>query len=539
MLTGSTSASALPLERRVGQTLMVGFDGTEPSREVKELIERYGVGGIILFSRNLRDAHQTLALTHDLQAIARQAGHPAPLLIATDQENGMVRRLGRDATALAGSMALGATGDPLLAYDVALATGRELRAVGINMNLAPVADVNNNPRNPVIGVRSFGDDPGRVARMVAAAARGYADAGIVATLKHFPGHGDTQVDLHLALAALPYPVERLEAVELPPFAAGIAAGAPCVMTAHLALPALTGSDDQPATLSPGVLRGLLRERMGFDGVVITDCLEMRAIADTVGVARGAVLALAAGADLVLISHTYERQRAAFDMLLAAVRSGELNGDALTAAAERVLALKRQYLAWEALPGEFGLADVGLPAHRHLQARAYARTMTLVRDRGGLIPLRLSQLERVLVVSRPGAHVSEAVDFPYQHEYLVARIRERHANTAGLTLSESREADQAALDEQVTAADLVLVATINAHLDPPQAALMRRTLASGKRVIGLALCDPYDLMTYPAVGTYLALYEYTEPALDAAVAVLFGERSAVGQLPVTLPGIERT
>ena len=214
------------------------------------MIERHRVGGVILFSRNLRDAAQTRALTTALQACAHAAGHPAPLLIATDQENGLVRRLGREATVLPGNMALGATGDARRAYEVARATGRELRALGINMNLAPVADVNNNPRNPVIGVRAFGDDPARVAEMVAAATRGYAEARVVATLKHFPGHGDTQVDLHLTLATVPFDLARLEAVELSPFVAGIAAGAPCVMTAHLALPALTGYATLPATLPP-------------------------------------------------------------------------------------------------------------------------------------------------------------------------------------------------------------------------------------------------------------------------------------------------
>src|SRR6266705_5962467 len=282
--------------------------------------------------------------------IAKTAGHPAPLLIAIDQENGIVQRLGQGTTLFPGNMALGAIGSEQLAYDVAQATGRELKSLGINMNLAPVVDVNNNPANPVIGVRSFGEDPQQVARLGAAMVKGYRAAGILSCLKHFPGHGDTAVDSHLSLPVIPYTLQRLEALELVPFRSGMKAGAESVMIAHVAFPTLAEQNTLPATLSPSIVQGLLREQLDFKGVILSDCMEMRAISDTFGTERAAVTALQAGNDLVLVSHTYTRQRGSTEAIEAAVRAHELNAQAVRQAAERVLKLKTHYLSWNDLPG---------------------------------------------------------------------------------------------------------------------------------------------------------------------------------------------
>src|SRR6266436_9545896 len=240
-----TYTNSMTLEEQIGQVLMVGFWGHTPSQDIIDLISRYHIGNVILFSRNIGNTRQVLELTQSLQKIAREAGHPYPLLIAIDQENGIVQRLGGAATIYPGNMALGAIGSDEISYEVALAAGRELQALGINMNLAPVVDVNNNPANPVIGVRSFGEDPRLVARLGAAMVRGYRAAGVISCLKHFPGHGDTTIDSHLALATIPYSLERLEALELVPFRRAIEAGADCVMTAHVFFPALTSENMLP------------------------------------------------------------------------------------------------------------------------------------------------------------------------------------------------------------------------------------------------------------------------------------------------------
>ncbi len=199
--------STVDMKEQIGQVLMAGFRGTTPSPEILDLIQNYHIGGVILFSRNVQDARQVGQLTSDLQMAAKAAGHRHPLLIAIDQENGMVQRLGQSVTNFPGNMAQGAIGSEQITHAIALATGQELRASGINMNLAPVVDVNNNPANPVIGVRSFGEDPRLVARLGAAAVKGYREAGVASCLKHFPGHGDTDVDSHLSLPTIPYTMD--------------------------------------------------------------------------------------------------------------------------------------------------------------------------------------------------------------------------------------------------------------------------------------------------------------------------------------------
>jgi beta-N-acetylhexosaminidase len=529
----------LSLEQQIGQLFMVGFPGPIPSESVIDLIQRHHVGGIVLFTRNLVDAHQVFDLTSRLQAVAREAGHPYPLLIATDQENGMVQRLGSAVTPFPGNMALGAIGDEHTVLEVAESTGQELKSLGINMNLAPDVDVNNNPTNPVIGVRSFGDDAPTVARLAAAAVQGYQRAGIVSCLKHFPGHGDTATDSHLGLPVLPFTRERLHSLEFLPFASGVRAGADTVMTAHVALPLLTSGDRTPATLSSSLIEELLRGYLNYQGVIISDCLEMEAIAGTVGTASGAVLALRAGIDLVLVSHTYALQESSILMVSEALHTGELTRAAIAQAAERVLRLKGRRLSWDSLPAMTGVTPGGTPQHWRLSERAYQESTTLVRDETGLVPLRLDASERILVLSQPPESVTLAVDLLFPHEYFATGIRERHANTHDLLLSGERAAAGRMLEEveeELAQADLVIVATINAHLDPQQVVLMERILRLGKHVIGVAVGNPYDISAFPQLRTYLVTYEYTRPALAAAVRVLFGESSATGRLPVTIPGI---
>ncbi|MEI2401057.1 glycoside hydrolase family 3 N-terminal domain-containing protein, partial [Paenibacillus phytohabitans] len=219
------------LRKKVGQLMVVGFKGIKASDEIKELICEHHVGGIILFARNIGTPQEILSLTNELQQVAKDAGHEHPLLICIDQENGVVRRLGEGTTIFPGAMLLGATGEPEHAYQVGVATGKELKALGINWNLAPVMDVNNNPANPVIGVRSFGESADKVSEFGRMAMKGMQEAGIITTLKHFPGHGDTNVDSHLDLPVISHNINRLEQIELRPFIDSIKAGADTIMSA--------------------------------------------------------------------------------------------------------------------------------------------------------------------------------------------------------------------------------------------------------------------------------------------------------------------
>lgn len=517
---------SMTLEEQIGQTLMVGFAEPTITQEVIDLIQRYHIGNIILFSRNVRDAALMRALTTNLQQVAREAGHAYPLLIAIDQENGVVQRLGEAATVFPGNMALGAIDAEEIAYEVALAAGRELKALGINMNLAPVVDVNNNPANPVIGVRSFGQDPQLVARLGAAMVRGYQEAGVIACLKHFPGHGDTAVDSHLALPTIPHTLERLNALELVPFKRGIEAGAASIMTAHIDFPALPPHDGLPATLSPALLRGLLREELGYKGVIVSDCLEMCAISDTFGTEKAAVMTLQAGSDLALVSHRYKLQRGSFEAIKEAVQSGTLSAQVVQQAAERILELKAHYLAWDTAP-----IDVDYDAHVRLQDRAYELSTTLVRNDEGLVPLHLEADERIVVVSPSRASKSLVEDRYYTDETLLEIIR-RYYNNVSL-VSVTGEEEYPELLRRVHESDMCIVATVNAHLDEKQADVVRFLVSNGRRVIGIAARNPYDLLAYPQLRTYLVAYEYARPALEAAVRVLFGETQAQGRLPVSI------
>lgn len=525
----------MTLEQQIGQLFVAGFQGTTPSPEIIDLIQQHHVGNVILFSRNVHNSQQVFELTQHLQEIARAAGHRFPLLISIDQENGMVQRLGRDATGFPGNMALGAIGSEQMAFDVAEATGQELKALGVNMNLAPVADVNNNPANPVIGIRSFGEDPQQVARLVAAAVRGYRAAGVIATLKHFPGHGDTATDSHLALPVVPHTRARLEQVELVPFKSGIAAGADSVMTAHVALPAITGDAALPATISPAVLRRLLREELGFGGVVISDCLEMQAISEGVGIGPGAVLTLKAGADLVLISHRYERQRAGLAAAQAALQDGTLSQDELHQAVERVLQLKQWYLSWDSLPTQAGISVVGSTAHQHLQDRAYALSTTLVKNEAGLLPLHLQPDAQVLVVSQRQAEaMTQAEDKNYPEGFLAELIRQRHSHIDEVNIpAQPVEEDYQRMLQAAQAADVIILLTMKALGNSEQTEMMQRLVQLHRPLVGIAVHNPYDLLACPQLQTYLVTYEYTRPALTASVRVLFGEIQAQGYLPVTL------
>jgi beta-N-acetylhexosaminidase len=537
----------MTLEQQIGQLLMVGFPETTPSADVLDLIATGHVGGIVFFARNIASARQTFELTSSLQAAARAAQHPAPLLIALDQENGVVWRTGTATTHFPGGMALGAIGSEEIAEAIARATGEELRALGITMNFAPVVDTANNPANPVIGVRSFGADPALVGRLGAATVRGSQAAGVIATLKHFPGHGDTAVDSHLGLPVLPFARERLQRLELPPFRQGIAAGAEAVMTAHVALPAITGSSETPATLSADVLRGLLRHELGFAGVIITDCLEMNAISEGIGIADGAVAALRAGADIVLVSHRADRQRAALAAIAAAVRRGDLSPDAITVAAERVLRLKQRLPSWEQLPDAANAATLAAlnvlttPEHAHLAEDAYARSITLARDETGQLPLALAGAGRMLVVAQQRTHLAGAIEGGFNPDDLVAALRHRFGGrVAEVGLSEipaeASAADLEGLRQRASQAEVALLATCNAHRAENIAnaqAIVRSLLDAGRPVIGVAVCEPYDAAALPQVGSWLASYDFTPPALDAVARLLAGDVAPSGRLPVAL------
>ncbi|MFZ5897152.1 MAG: beta-N-acetylhexosaminidase [Myxococcota bacterium] len=304
------------LAARCARLLCVGFSGHEASPELVELVRR-GVRKVILFARNVSDPEQVLSLTRAIKSLSTER-----IAVAVDQEGGPVRRLRKGFTELPAMRTVGRSDDVHVAERTGALLGRELRAVGIDWNFAPVLDVDTNPNNPVIGQRAFSHLPEKVAELGLALARGLSTQGVAACGKHFPGHGDTELDSHLDLPRISHSLERLERVELVPFAAAVAAGIPSIMSAHVVFSAV--DPDFPATLSPAVLGGLLRQRLGYDGLVVSDDLEMNAIVEHYGIVTAMVRGLAAGVDCFLVCHTPERMHAAIDATLRAVEENRLS-----------------------------------------------------------------------------------------------------------------------------------------------------------------------------------------------------------------------
>ncbi|KAF7587056.1 hypothetical protein BBP40_007813 [Aspergillus hancockii] len=524
------------LRKKVGQLFAVGFHGLTPSPEIKTLIREYGLGGIVLFKRNISDAVQLQSLTHALQEEARLAGHEHPLFIGIDQENGLVTRISPPIAAqLPGPMALGATYAPELAKEVGTITGETLRLFGINMNYAPVCDINSEPLNPVIGVRSFGDHPGLVGNFANATAQGLREQKVVPSVKHFPGHGDTAVDSHYGLPVISKTREQLDQCELRPFRRAAALGIEAVMTAHIALPAI-GDGQLPATLSTDAL-DILRKDMNYDGMVITDCLEMDGIRATYGTEQGAVLALGAGCDSIMVCHTYSVQTASIDKVCDAVESGNLPVSRLEEAHRRVIALKTRFLSWDTALKPQNL-DKLISINRRgaeLAKEAYSRSVTVVRDTQTILPLSSSSKIAFLFpgdktpaggavdgegLGRKGSYnASIYLDILRKWNVQVFEIR---YGPMGLS------AEQLSLVEST---DIVLFASINARESPYQRTLGLELPKYTRALVAMALCSPYDFLEDSSVQTYIATYEPTVEAFTAAVECLFRPELAKGTLPV--------
>jgi beta-N-acetylhexosaminidase len=327
--------------RQAGQRVMVGFEGHEASADVKALIRDYGGASVILFARNVATPEQVAELVRELQGVARDAGHALPLIVAVDQEGGRVARLREPWTVWPSLRAVGRLDSEEHARRMGAAMAAELKACGIRWDFAPVVDVDTNPKNPVIADRSFGSDPGLVGRLGAAMVRGLQEGGVAACAKHFPGHGDTDKDSHLDLPVVTHPRPRLEEVELPPFQAAIRAGVASIMTAHVLLPEL--DETLPATLSPRILGALLREGLQYNGVVVSDDLEMKAVAQRWGTGEAAVLAAQAGCDLIPVCHSVDAQVEAIEALVRARETDAIGATAMDDAIARLRRLKEKYL----------------------------------------------------------------------------------------------------------------------------------------------------------------------------------------------------
>jgi len=335
---------SMSVEERVGQLLMYGIGGREVGPIPKGHITRRFVGGIILYARNIQTPQQVATLTTGLQQLAQETPNGIPLFIAIDQEGGIVNRMTKGATVLPGNLALGATRSKVLAEKAGEITAIELSTVGVNLNFAPVLDVNTNPLNPVIGVRAFGESPQLVSQLGTAYIRGLQENGVLATAKHFPGHGDTHVDSHKNLPIVTHNLKRVNSVELVPFQAAIEADVAAIMSAHILYPAL--DTEYPATLSYKILTTILRRKLGYDGLIITDDIEMQAIDAKYDTGDAAVMAIQAGADIVIIPWSLKKQQRAYNSLRQAVQTRKITETRLNESVRRILKTKVSCGAFE-------------------------------------------------------------------------------------------------------------------------------------------------------------------------------------------------
>jgi beta-N-acetylhexosaminidase len=511
----------LTLEQRVGQMFMVSLYGPELTEVGRDFLRRWQPGALALFGSNAGAPEDVTALTNAFQHTITDAGG-LPLLIAVDQEGGLIAHLRDGFTEFPAPMLVTATGDPELAYAFGEAIGQELRAVGITMNLAPVADLETNPDNPIIRRRSFGSDPHLTAPMIAAVVRGLQDAGVLATLKHFPGHGDTSADSHVALPVIRHSRERLHSVELIPFQAGIAVRAEAVMVAHIWYPALELQENLPATLSHEVVTGLLREDLGFDGLIMTDALAMDAIDTAFSYEDAAVMAVQAGVDVLAFGTNagLQTQGQAIQAVVDAVRAGLISEERINTSVQRILDVKARYgiLEWQPLDVAGASERVNREAHEALVETLFRAGVTVVYDDRGVLPLSDAS--------------SLAFVYPATRTQVARECEVYHAGIDWVGVSGSPQDEEIAWARSAArSADTVVVFTQNAVDDVQQQALVR-ALPPEKTIV-VALWSPYDWTAFPDISGYVTTYSPLRPAVPAACAVLFGAIPAQGQLPIAL------
>ena len=527
----------LSLEQKVGQMVGVRASGlyrhpdSEDQQQLRREVEKLGVGALVMFDSEVESLPRVLNELQDLAKI--------PLLVSADMERGMAFRVKRGVVPLPFAMAVGASGSEDAARFMGEVTAREGRALGIHWALAPVADVNNNPANPVINIRSFGEDPESVAKLVAAFVAGVKSGGLLSTAKHFPGHGDTAVDSHMQLARLSVERSRLDAVELRPFRRAVESGVDSVMLGHIAVPALDPSG-APATLSQPMATDLLRRDLGFQGLVVTDALEMAGLR-AAWTGEAAVRAVNAGADFILLP---PQPAVAIQAVVRAVREGDIPAERIDASVLRILEAKER---------------LGLDRNRHVdpagikkavgrpvdveRALAVARSaITVVKNDGGLIPLKQEEPLHILhLVMSSDARVDNMVIQGIPEAELAARRVPTDTVWLGPEVSDAtaeRILERSAGYTHVLASAFVKVGAFrgNADMSEAHAALLEALVSAGRKVIVVSYGSPYLLHQFPDVPAYVCSYGWVETSQRAAISALFGEQPVTGHLPVTLPGL---
>nr|WP_166639930.1 glycoside hydrolase family 3 protein [Amycolatopsis sp. SID8362] len=527
----------LSLEEKVGQLFITWVNGktadeVNPKNQTDfgvdtpaEVVRKYHLGGVIYFNNDTRDNFddpvQVAKLSNGLQKAAITSGAHIPLQIAADQEGGTVTRMGAPATEFPNAMAISAGRDTGRATQAATILGNELRAVGINQDFAPDSDVNSNPANPVIGVRSFSGQPGLASDFVTAELKGFQQS-VAATAKHFPGHGAAPTDSHTGLPRIDSTEAQWRATDVPPFKAAIAAGVDSIMSAHIQFPSLDPSLE-PATLSKPIITGKLRDELGYNGVVVTDALEMQGVRQLHTDAEIPVLALKAGIDQLLMPVHLDL---AINSVLNAVKTGDIPEQRIDQSVLRVLKLKfkRGILFSPFVDPNRVMKTVGIPASLATAQDIADRGITAIANDAGLLPLK--QKPATALVTGWGVSTTATLA-----QKLTAHGTAATAYPTGQAPTDAQIA-QAVANAQNT--DLVVVLTNNIATFPRQTQLLDALQATGKPVVAVAAQIPYDAGYPSTVKTWLATYGYITPTLEALAKVVLGETKPVGKLPVDVP-----
>jgi beta-N-acetylhexosaminidase len=533
----------LSLEEKVGQLFVTWVNGksadeVNPKNQADfgvdtatQVVQKYHLGGVIYFNNTSRDNFddplQVAKLSNGLQKAAIGSGAHIPLMISTDQEGGTVTRMGAPATEFPNSMAISAGRSTSNATATATILGRELRAVGINQDFAPDADVNSNPANPVIGVRSFSGQPGLTSDYVAAEVKGFQDSGrltetVSAAAKHFPGHGDAATDSHTGLPRIDRTEQQWREIDVPPFKAAIKAGIDSIMSAHIQFPSLDPSGE-PATLSKPIITGKLRGELGYKGVIVTDALEMQGVRDLHTDAEIPVLALKAGIDQLLMPVHLEL---AINSVLNAVKSGELTERRIDESVLRILKMKltRGVLTSPFVDTNAVAKKVGTAANLAKAQSVADRSITMLRNDAGVLPLKQKPASAFVT----GWGVSTVAT--------LAQKLTAHG-TATTTLQTGQTPTDAVIQQAVAGArnaDVIIALTNNLGGFPLQQKLLKALNDTGKPVIAVAAQIPYDAGYENPVQTWLATYGYITPSLEALAKVIVGELKPQGKLPVDIP-----
>ena len=518
----------LTINQKLGQLMWVGFDGYELTEELKNLIDEYKIGNIILFTRNIKNLKQLYDLDKDIHQYIIEKTGIMPF-ISIDQEGGMVTRIMDGATFCPGNMTL-ATGDASNAREIGVIMGEELRSLGINYNLAPDVDVNNNPNNPVIGVRSYSDNPDVVAKFGLNFIEGIQSTGVIATAKHFPGHGDTNTDSHKALGCINHPLSRLEEVELVPFKK-VSGSVKSIMTGHILFPALE-PDGVPATLSHKIVTGILRNKIGYKGIITSDCMEMKAIDDHYTTERGCVMGLQAGLDIVMVSHTFEKQVKAIKLIHEAYNKHDLSATDIDEKVERILKVKEEsydlmdkYFYQKSFEEAKKIVDDD--KHKAFAQEIVDKSLTLVKGEN----IKLGK-ETLVITAEPFATTIAEDKLSSRSIGDAIKVRNIKVDVEKIVVSidEKRISE---LVEKAKGYEQVLVCTYNANMFTNQALLVNELNKLDNDLFVLSTRSPYDIFRFPQIKNYLCLYEYSPNSVVTIAKYLEGEVRPTGKLPVNL------